>query len=115
MEPIKEEAMPIKPLTNSDPLNPQHYKRTLSDGYSIQAADVIEAFFKDDAHRSQAFKYLARAGTKDFQPYHRDLGKCAWWCIRRIICDHQYRELEGIINLLEAHGLVQRPDDEIPF
>lgn len=97
-----------------DDLNPAHYRKRLSDGHPIQSADVIEAFFKNDAHRSQAFKYLGRAGEKDFQPYHRDLGKCAWWCIRRILCDRQYHELRGIVNLLVAHGVVPRPPDSDP-
>lgn len=65
-------------------INPQHYRMTIN-GKEIQVADIIEAFFVDDAHLSQACKYLLRAGRKAESSYLKDVGKCIWWCARAIL------------------------------
>ena len=63
----------------SDPVNhPQHY-RTDS---GLEAIEVIEAFFPNDYHLGNAFKYLARAGKKDDEV--QDLEKAVWYIDRRI-------------------------------
>ena len=63
----------------SDPVNhPQHY-RTDS---GLEAIEVIEAFFPNDYHLGNAFKYLARAGKKDDEV--QDLKKAVWYINRRI-------------------------------
>lgn len=59
----------------SDPFNPDYYKRE-----GLEAIDVIEAFFHDNFHLANAFKYLARAGKKDSAD--QDLGKAIWYVER---------------------------------
>lgn len=63
----------------SDPVShPQHY---MTDS-GLEAIDVIEAFFPNDYHLGNAFKYLARAGKKDDEV--QDLEKAVWYINRRI-------------------------------
>lgn len=63
----------------SDPVNhPQHYKTDSG----LEAIEVIEAFFPNDYHLGNAFKYLARAGKKDDEV--QDLEKAVWYINRRI-------------------------------
>lgn len=63
----------------SDPVrNPDHYQT--EDG--IEAIDVIEAFFPNNYHLGNAFKYLARAGKKDPDKLEEDLEKAIWYIQR---------------------------------
>lgn len=62
-----------------DPINhPEHY---IANG--MEAIDVIEAFFHDNAYLANVFKYIARAGKKD--DYMNDLLKAAWYLQREIL------------------------------
>lgn len=63
----------------SDPVNNPDYYRT-EDG--IEAIDVIEAFFPNNYHLGNAFKYLARAGKKDPDKLEEDLEKAIWYIQR---------------------------------
>jgi len=65
-------------------INPKHYEFTLK-GYTFQVVDLMEERFPDDAHLSQALKYLMRAGRKSDSSYLKDVGKCLWWCARAIM------------------------------
>ena len=76
------------PTPKANPIDPPYYHRTLADGHPITEADVTEAFFAKDPHRSRAFKYMGRAGEKDPDKYVEDLEKCKWW-IDRAIAFHQ--------------------------
>ena len=69
------------PKDRADPkkINPQHYHAS-----GLQAVDVMEAFFKDDLHMAQAFKYMARAGKKETSPYEEDVEKAIWWLKRSL-------------------------------
>ena len=66
---------------SKDKINPDHYKTEIN-GKPVQAVDVIEAFFVDDAHLSQAFKYMSRAGKKEGSDYVEDVRKARWWLER---------------------------------
>lgn len=62
-----------------DPVtNPQHYQTDSG----LEAIEVIEAFFQDDYHLGNAFKYLARAGKKDDR--EQDLRKAIWYIERSL-------------------------------
>lgn len=62
-----------------DPVNnPAHYQTDSG----LEAIDVIEAFFQDDYHLGNAFKYLARAGKKDDR--EQDLRKAVWYIERSL-------------------------------
>ena len=65
-------------------INPKHYDIEVR-GHKFQAVDLIEALFVQDAHLSQALKYLVRAGRKPESTYIRDVGKCLWWCAKAIM------------------------------
>jgi len=65
-------------------INPKHYDLIIN-GHKFQAVDVIEARFAEDAHLSQAVKYLLRAGHKTDSSYVKDVGKCVWWCVRALM------------------------------
>ncbi len=65
-------------------VNPKHYQIVVK-GHKIQSADLIEALFPQDAHLSQALKYLTRAGRNPRSTYIKDVGKCLWWCARAIV------------------------------
>ena len=58
--------------------HPDHYQTSAG----LEAIDVIEAFFHDNFHLGNAFKYLARAGKKG--DYVEDLRKAAWYLQREI-------------------------------
>ncbi len=64
-------------------INPNHYDLEVK-GHKFQVADLMEALFPQDAHLSQALKYLFRAGRKADSTYLKDVGKCLWWCARSI-------------------------------
>ncbi len=68
----------------TNPINPRHYDAKIN-GHPVQVADVIEAFVPNDAHLSQAIKYLLRAGRKQKSSYLEDVGKGLWWCARAIL------------------------------
>lgn len=67
-----------KKMGNDPVANPSHYQTSAG----LEAIDVIEAFFYDDFHLANAFKYLARAGKKDNEI--EDLRKAVWYILRRI-------------------------------
>ena len=58
--------------------HPAHYQTSAG----LEAIDVIEAFFHDNFHLGNAFKYLARAGKKG--DYVEDLRKSIWYIAREI-------------------------------
>ena len=58
--------------------HPDHYQSP----NGLEAIDVIEAFFHDNFHLGNVFKYLARAGKKG--DYVEDLEKAAWYLQREI-------------------------------
>ena len=58
--------------------HPDHYQTSAG----LEAVDVIEAFFHDNFHLGNAFKYLARAGKKG--DYVEDLRKSIWYLQREI-------------------------------
>ena len=71
----------------NDPVtNPSHYQTP----NGLEAIDVIEAFFHDNFHLGNAFKYLARAGKKG--DYVEDLRKSVWYINREIerVVDNDY-------------------------
>ena len=73
--------MATKPTKHSR-INPEHYDAILEvngQKIPIQAVHVIDAFFAQDAHIAQAFKYLARAGKKETSSYVEDVAKARWW------------------------------------
>lgn len=62
----------------TDPVNhPAHY---IANG--MEAIDVIEAFFHDNAYLANVFKYTARAGKKN--DYLEDLQKAQFYLNREI-------------------------------
>ncbi len=65
-------------------INPKHYELVVK-GFKFEVADLMEACFSQDAHLSQALKYLLRAGRKPDTPYLKDVGKCLWWCAKAIL------------------------------
>jgi len=58
--------------------HPPHYQTDSG----LEAIDVIEAFFPDNYHLGNVFKYLARAGKKDDAV--QDLCKARWYLERAI-------------------------------
>ena len=58
--------------------HPDHYQTSTG----LEAIDVIEAFFHDNFHLGNTFKYLARAGKKGDRL--EDLQKAAWYLEREI-------------------------------
>ncbi len=69
-------------------VNPSHYlievKTITGAKVTIQAVDVIEALFAQDAHLAHAATYMLRAGRKKESSYIKDIAKCAWWCVRAV-------------------------------
>ena len=68
-------------VSDAKVINPDHYRPENS---TIEAVDVIEVFFVDDAHLSHAFKYMSRAGKKDDNDYTQDIEKAIWWLQRAV-------------------------------
>ncbi len=64
-------------------VNPTHYDLEIK-GHKFMVVDIMEAVFLNDAHLSQAIKYLLRAGKKTSESYIDCVGKCLWWCARAI-------------------------------
>lgn len=57
---------------------PAHYQTASG----LEAIEVIEAFFDDNYHLGNVFKYIARAGKKNNRL--EDLEKSAWYLAREI-------------------------------
>lgn len=75
-----------KPLFTATPalvIDPEYYQRVVR-GQLIEAVDVIEGWFPQDAHLAHAFKYMSRAGRKNGQPYITDIRKAKWWIDRAL-------------------------------
>lgn len=82
-----------------DPVtNPQHYQTDSG----LEAIEVIEAFFQDDYHLGNAFKYLARAGKKDDRV--QDLRKAVWYIERSIqkkpLADYPLAKAKVVADLM---------------
>lgn len=93
----------------SDPVNsPDHYQTDSG----LEAISVIEAFFKDNYHLGNAFKYLARAGKKTKDP-GEDLRKAVWYIQRylKLLQSTLTPEQREAIALLEISG-VEVPDSD---
>jgi len=71
-----------KPVASN--INPKHYDLVVR-GQPVQAVDVIEARFADDAHMAQAMKYFLRAGHKGTSSYTEDVSKGVWWAVRALM------------------------------
>ena len=79
----------------SDPVNhPSHY---FADN-GLEAIDVIEAFFFENAYLANVFKYIARAGKKD--SVLQDLSKAKFYLQREIdrVTERQQTEAHKIID-----------------
>jgi len=76
-----------------DPVNrPAHY---ISES-GLECVEVIEAFASGNGHRSQAIKYLLRAGRKGGpEQLLEDLRKACWWIDREICFVRAQRALES--------------------
>ena len=58
--------------------HPKHYQTASG----LEAIEVIEAFFANDFHLANVFKYLARADKKNNRL--EDMEKAAWYLQRAI-------------------------------
>lgn len=64
-------------MSSNDNVNhPSHYQTESG----LEAIDVIEAFFENNYHLGNAFKYMARAGKKDDEL--EDIEKAIWYLER---------------------------------
>lgn len=87
-----------------DPVNnPAHYQTNSG----LEAIEVIEAFFQDDYHLGNAFKYLARAGKKDDR--EQDLRKAVWYIERSIqkktLADYPAAKVKVVADLMKYGDL----------
>ena len=86
----------VPAATKSVVNHPSHYKARIMidpnnltvgpDGETyleVEVVDMIEAFAVNDAHVSQALKYVGRGGKKDGK-YVENLAKAVWWLKRAI-------------------------------
>lgn len=62
--------------SNDNVNNPAHYQTESG----LEAIEVIEAFFEDNYHLGNAFKYMARAGKKNDEL--EDIEKAIWYLER---------------------------------
>lgn len=62
--------------SNDNVNNPSHYQTESG----LEAIEVIEAFFEDNYHLGNAFKYMARAGKKNDEL--EDIEKAIWYLER---------------------------------
>lgn len=77
----------------SDPVNhPEHYQSATG----LEAITVIEAFFLEDAHLANVFKYIAREGKKGTSI--QDLRKARWYLNRAIDRREAVEEMEAMIT-----------------
>ena len=77
----------------SDPVNhPSHY---LADN-GLEAIDVIEAFFHDNAFLANVFKYIARTGKKDGNSPLQDLSKAKFYLQREIELVTERKQTEAM-------------------
>ena len=88
---------------SNDKLNPSHYHTDSG----MEAVDVMEEFFVQDAHLAQAFKYMARAGKKPESSYTQDVGKAAWWLVRACITYGGTQHIQGVIDLLRRKRVLR--------
>ena len=87
----------------ADPVNhPKHYQTESG----LEAIEVIEAFFHNNAFLANAFKYLARAGKKD--KTSQELNKSIWY-IRRELKYIGHPPLD-VVLLKEAEGVLKQGD-----
>ena len=85
------------------PVNhPKHYQTESG----LEAIEVIEAFFHNNAFLANAFKYLARAGKKD--KTSQELNKSIWY-IRRELKYIGHPPLD-VVLLKEAEGVLKQGD-----
>jgi hypothetical protein len=99
---------------STDPVNhPSHY---FADN-GLEAIDVIEAFFHDNAYLANVFKYLARAGKKD--SVLQDLSKAKFYLQREIdlVTEAQEAEAHAVIDntmrrLNDASSFWEEPQPE---
>lgn len=71
--------------TQNDSVNsPKHYQSETG----LEAIEVIEAFFPDNIHFANAFKYMARAGKKD--NLVEDVEKAIWYLERYLDTQVRY-------------------------
>lgn len=73
---------------NDNVNNPKHYQTDAG----IEAIEVIEAFFPNNVHFANAFKYLARAGKKD--SLVEDVEKAIWYLERFLDTQVRYEITE---------------------
>lgn len=100
----------IKPEKSTNPQGlqtsvvgrPAHYQgnatfiESLGDIGYLEVVNVIEAFAIDDAHVSQALKYLLRAGRTDKSTYEEDIAKSIWWLMRTLKYRNAQSQLDPI-------------------
>lgn len=87
----------------SDPVNhPDHYQTESG----LEAIDVIEAFFHDNAFLANAFKYLAREGKKDAS--EQELNKSIWYIRREL--KHIGHPPKDVELLKEAEEILKQDD-----
>lgn len=65
--------------SNDNVNNPAHYQTESG----LEAIEVIEAFFEDNYHLGNAFKYMARAGKKNNE--REDIQKAIWYLNRYLL------------------------------
>lgn len=76
-KPLLEADKPAQDAVN----HPSHYA---SDG-GLEAIEVVEAFFHENAFLANTFKYIARAGKKGGEAKRlEDLRKARWYLEREI-------------------------------
>lgn len=79
--------------------SPAHYQTPSG----LEAINVIEAFFPDNFHFANAFKYIARAGKKN--DIVEDIEKAIWYLQRFLDTQVQYALTEkgkAFVKLLDA-------------
>lgn len=62
----------------SDPVNPQHYKKHPS---GVECIEIVRHF---NFNRGNAIKYIWRAGEKSQETEIQDLEKAIWYCQNEI-------------------------------
>lgn len=84
-KPAAAKTTPVKvSITPPSAINPKHYDIIVK-GQPIQVVDLIEAIYPEDAHMSQALKYMLRAGRKTNSSFVQDIQKCIWWMVRALM------------------------------
>lgn len=99
---------------DNDPVsNPAHYQGD----NGLEAIEVIEAFFPNNYHLGNAFKYLARAGKKDPEKLDEDLEKAIWYIQRFMDTQIRYSITDKgrAIAELEAAGIYVPKADRVAY